>query len=135
MARLRKKRGLSFDELGRRLNRHRPDIIAWEMGRAAPSPSKLVALAAVIEVDPSELTRTSPARAQLVDLRGWAGLTQAELARRAGLPRPTYALLERGRLVLRPEVAARLAEALGRDVDEVERAARRRQARRPRGGA
>ena len=133
MARLRKKRGLTLDELSRRLNRQRPNVIAWEKGRASPSPPKLVALAEALDVEPSELTRISRGRAQLVDLRGWAGMTQAELARRAGLPRPTYALLERGGLPLRPDVAARLAEALGRDVDEVERAAERGRPRRRRG--
>lgn len=67
---------------------------------------------------------------EVADLRAWAGLSQQELADRAGVVRATYALVERAELPLRPEVAQELARALGRRVREVElaygRTARRR---------
>ena len=122
MVRLRRARGLSHDALGERVGRARPNLIAWEKGPARPSPAKLVVLARALEVEPWELTTVGPAEATLADLRGWAGLTQPELAERAGIARSTYSLIERGGLALRPDTAERIAVVLGVDVGEVERA-------------
>jgi transcriptional regulator with XRE-family HTH domain len=122
LVRLRKARGLTQDALGARVGRARPNIIIWEKGRAKPTPAKLVLLAQALGVEPSRLT-TGPDGAELADLRGWAGLTQQELADRAGLRRSTYSLLERGGSQLRPDVAERIASAVGCEVAEVEQAA------------
>lgn len=121
LIRLRKARGLSHDALGARVARARPNMIAWEKGAAKPSPGKLVGLAQALEVEPWELTTVGPDNAELADLRSWAGLTQQELADKAGIMRSTYSLLERGGLPLRSDVAERIAKALGRDRDEVQR--------------
>jgi transcriptional regulator with XRE-family HTH domain len=125
LVRIRKARRLSHDALGERVGRARPNMIAWEKGPAKPSPSKLVALARALEVEPWELTTVGPGTAELADLRGWAGLTQQELADKAGMTRSTYSLLERGGVPLRSDVAERIAAAVGRKVVEVERAAAR----------
>jgi transcriptional regulator with XRE-family HTH domain len=100
-------------------------MIAWEKGPAKPSPAKLVGLARALEVQPWELTTVGPETAELADLRGWAGLTQQELADKAAIMRSTYSLLERGGLPLRRDVAERIASAIGSDVEVVERAAAR----------
>lgn len=125
LVRLRKARGLSHDALGERVGRARPNMIAWEKGPAKPSPAKLVGLARALGVQPWELTTAGPETAELADLRGWAGLTQQELADKAAIMRSTYSLLERGGLPLRRDVAERIAAAIGCDVEIVERAAAR----------
>jgi transcriptional regulator with XRE-family HTH domain len=122
LVRLRKARGLSQDALGARVGRARPNIIIWEKGRAKPSPAKLVILAEALGVEPSRLS-TGPAGAELADLRGWAGLTQQELADKAGIRRSTYSLLERGGSQLRPGMAEQIASATGCEIGDVERAA------------
>ncbi len=135
LAEYRRHRGLSLDQLGERIGRARPNIITWEKGRSAPSPPKLVALAEALGVKPWQLTTVDPRSAELADLRAWAGLSQQELADRAGVVRATYALVERAELPLRADVAQELARVLGRRVREVElayrRTARRRQAETP----
>jgi len=123
--RLRRARGLSHDALGERINRPRPNIIKWEQGETTPSPEKLVVLARALGVDPWRLTKTRPANAELADLRDWAGMTRRDLAEASGLTREAYSLLERGRAPLNEEVAAALAGALGREVEEVQRSYRR----------
>jgi transcriptional regulator with XRE-family HTH domain len=123
---LRRERGLSHDALGQLIGRARPNVIAWEKGMAKPSPAKLVELARALAVHPSKLTTTSSQMATLADLRAWAGLTQGDLAAEAELVRSTYSQLERGLLPLGPDVAGRLASALGVEVSDVERAYRRR---------
>ena len=114
LVRIRRERGLSQEALARRLRRDRLQIVRWERQGAAPSPRRLVALAKALAAAPWELTTVTPKEATLADLRAWAGLTQAELAERAGLVRTTYAALERGELPLRPDVARQIARALGR---------------------
>jgi DNA-binding XRE family transcriptional regulator len=83
-------------------------------------------------VKPWQLTTVDPRSAELADLRAWAGLSQQELADRAGVVRATYAVIERAELPLRADVARELARVLGRRVREIElaygRTARRRRA-------
>lgn len=131
LVRLRKERGLSHDALGERVGRARPNVILWEKGPAKPSPAKLVVLARALDVQPWELTTAGPETAELADLRGWAGLTQQELADKAAVMRSTYSLLERGGLPLRRDVAERIAAAIRCDVEVVERAAARTRAPEP----
>ncbi|MGQ0744927.1 MAG: helix-turn-helix domain-containing protein [Acidimicrobiales bacterium] len=122
LAHVRRRRGLSLAQLGERIGRARPNIITWEKGRSAPSPSKLVALAEALGVRPWQLTTVNRREAELSDLRAWAGLTQQQLADRAGLVRATYALVERAELPLREDVAQQLGRVLGHSVREVESA-------------
>ena len=126
MARLRRERGLTLDELGELLGKSRQHLISWEKGRSSPSPANLVALAAALAVAPAELTEIAGDEVELVDLRARAGFTQAELAAAVGMPRPTYAAVEQGLLAPRPPLAAALASVLGLEVGELERAFRRR---------
>lgn len=123
LVRARKARGLSQEALGEAVGRARTNIIPWEkVAGDTPSPRNLVLIAEVLDVQPWELTNVNPEEAGLADLRSWAGLTQRELADAAQIARSSYSLLERGGLPLHVEVAERIAAALGRTVEEVERA-------------
>lgn len=132
MAKHRRRKGLSLDQLGERVGRARPNLITWEKGRSSPSPRKLIALANALSVEPWQLTTVDPRSPELADLRAWAGLTQQELSDRAGVVRATYALVERSELPLRSDMAEKLARVLGKRVREIElaygRTARRRAA-------
>ena len=130
MARHRRRKGLSLDQLGERIGRARPNLITWEKGRSSPSPRKLVALAEALGVKPWQLTTVDPRSPELADLRTWAGLSQQELADDAGVVRATYALVERAELPLRPDVAEALARVLGKRPRDIELAYGRTQRRR-----
>jgi predicted transcriptional regulator len=52
----------------------------------------------------------------LRDARREAGLTQRELARRAGMPQPTVARIEGGRVDPRAETLGRLLAACGKEL-------------------
>jgi transcriptional regulator with XRE-family HTH domain len=129
MARLRAQRGLTFDRLAEQLGRRRPNVIVYEKGAVAPTPSVLVQLAAALGVQPCELTTARPATAELADLRAWAGLTMVEAAAAAGMPRSTWEKTERGQRPLGRERAEIMGRALDVEPDVVEAAyerARRR---------
>ncbi|MDQ6836046.1 MAG: helix-turn-helix domain-containing protein [Actinomycetota bacterium] len=91
-----------------------------------------MALARALETTPWSLTTVTPEDATLADLRCWRGLSQAELAERSGLVRTTYAAVERGELPLRPDVASRIAKALGRGTTTADVEAAYRRAGNPR---
>lgn len=57
----------------------RQQLIDYEAGARRPDPPRLVALAEALQVPPEYLAGIKPYRADLADLRHWAGLT-AELA-------------------------------------------------------
>jgi transcriptional regulator with XRE-family HTH domain len=122
LVRLRKERGLSHDALAERTGWGRPNIIRWEKGRRRPSPAMLLAIADALQVEPAELTSISLANAELVDLRALAGLTQEQVARAAGIPKPTYALIEHCQLPLEPALVDRLASIFGVTSRDVQRA-------------
>ncbi len=56
---------------------------------------------------------------QLKLTRMQRGITQWELARRAGMPESKLSRVENGRIPLTPELAARLARELGVSPDEI----------------
>lgn len=57
--------------------------------------------------------------AVLVDARKAAGLTQAQVAERAGLARSTLAELEKGRASISSDALWEIAKALGRPLSEL----------------
>jgi putative transcriptional regulator len=62
---------------------------------------------------------SAPARPPLAVYRYAAGLTQSELAKRAGISRPALVNIERGRAHPRLLTIRALADALGVDPDEL----------------
>ena len=56
---------------------------------------------------------------KLLSIRKLAGLTQSEVAERAGLSMRTYADIERGCVNMRVETALRICEALNITPDEI----------------
>ena len=126
MARLRRKRGLSFDALAALTGKSRRHLIGWEKAEMGPSPASLVTLADALGVKPWALTARSPGAADLTlaELRAWAGLRQEEVAAALGVSRPTYGKIEAGQRPLGPDDYAllrQLAAALGRPLGEVSR--------------
>lgn len=127
----RRANGLSHDALGALVGVARSNLIAYEKGRRTPSPVRLAALASALGVDPLELTTTpSVAEATLSDLRLRAAISNAELARRAGISASYLFLVSTGTRPLTASIAQRLAAALDVDVDTLEPAIRREAAAR-----
>jgi transcriptional regulator with XRE-family HTH domain len=86
----RPRAGLSLDELAARVGAVRALIIDYEAGRKVPGPARLVALAEAVGVRPEALSGVRAERAQLVDLRCWAGLTAEQAAGALGVSRWAY---------------------------------------------
>ena len=130
LTRLRQRPGpwgprLTLDELARRSGIARPNLIAYEKGRVTPGVDALARLARALGVDPLALTATDPSAPGLVDLRVRRGISRTEMARRLGLARSTFRLVERGEARLHPAVAARMARVLGVPLGELEAAVAR----------
>jgi transcriptional regulator with XRE-family HTH domain len=125
MARLRRQAGLGVRELAQRLEQFHPNVVAWEKGRVRPTPRHLARIAEALGVDPWQLTSTTPADAQLADLRAWAGMAVTDVAIATGMPPDTYSKVERALRPLGADRADRIAAAFGVDRAAVEAAYRR----------
>ena len=100
----------------------RQHVSAWEHGVWAPAPSRLLAVAALLDIAPMRFMLKNGEKPALAELRvAHRGLTQGQLAAEIDMPRSTYSLLERGGTDLTPAVRIRLAAALQVDVDTIER--------------
>lgn len=60
-----------------------------------------------------------PSPNQVLAFRARAGLTQTELAKRAGLAAPSLSRIETGRSAGHGATKVRIADALGADLDDV----------------
>ncbi|UUU38724.1 helix-turn-helix domain-containing protein [Streptomyces sp. NBC_00162] len=107
LRRARKAKGLSQTDLGVLVGTDVFRITSYETGKSAPSPSRLMQLARVLECQPAHLMQTDPDAFLLADLRMSAGLTAAEVVTRCvpllcrvGVPvsRPRLLRAERGEL-------------------------------------
>jgi transcriptional regulator with XRE-family HTH domain len=86
-------------------------VSRWELGLSTPRPETLARLAEVLGV---EITRLSPATADLRSLRLSRGLSMSELARRAHVSKTTVSRWETGQVVrvLPPTTLRLLANTL-----------------------
>jgi transcriptional regulator with XRE-family HTH domain len=82
---LRKKRRLSRQALGERINETRQTLYRWGTGERLPRARALRAVAHVLRVRPDELLHPVSGEPTLADLRMNRGLTVAELAVRCGI--------------------------------------------------
>jgi len=117
---------LTWDALAARLGVSRVLVQHWAAGRRKPTAEQLPRLAHALGIAPDDLLDPPPADPTLAELRTGLHLTQAELARRLGLPRSSYAALEAGREgQLSDTLANRLAELLAVPAEAVQRAHRK----------
>lgn len=115
LRRLRNQRGLTQAELADHMGVARTYAIQWERqgpDGTAPSPGNLVRLAQLLQVEPHRLTTIDPSEALLGDLRHWQGLSQAELADKAGIATSTLATIELATRPLHDRQAEAIAAAL-----------------------
>lgn len=99
----------------------RQHVSAWEHGVWAPSPTRLLAVAALLDIAPMRLMLRDGEQPALAELRvAQRGLTQGQLAVEIDMPRSTYSLLERGGTDLTPAARTRLAVALRVDEDVID---------------
>jgi transcriptional regulator with XRE-family HTH domain len=115
LRRLREARGWTQAELARRAGVSRDAVLRVERGRApvADTARKLAAALGSGAADLSLLAPPRPKVAGLREVRAARGLSQGELAARAGLGRPTVSRLERGHQAPTSRTLASLARALG----------------------
>ena len=97
----------------------RSDIAKYEAGQASPQPPRLAAIARALGVPAAALLEPPPGGPGLAYLRAAAGLTQAELAGRAGIGLKRYELAELGLRPLDDDDIIRLAAATGATARQV----------------
>lgn len=90
-------------------------VAEYESGRRVPQVEKVRALALALGQQPVELLEVDRDHGlTLQELRAVSGVSQADAAARAGLPRTTYSMLERGEsATVSPADAAAIADVLG----------------------
>ncbi|MCW3472657.1 transcriptional regulator [Rhodococcus pyridinivorans] len=109
---VRTRQNLNPGELARIADVSTAAIYNWERGTASPSVDTLARVAEALAVPIAELVPIPEGERYLGDLRVLAGLTQPQLAQLAGISTSSLAQLERGQARLKPDVAARIADAL-----------------------
>jgi transcriptional regulator with XRE-family HTH domain len=118
---LRIARGFTAAELAEKSGVGYRTVRRVERSLVRPHPRTLQRLAEALGVEPSELARLMSEVAQdpkrkgsfLRDLRIASGMSQPELARRAGINQAFLSQLERGKHEAGPSTVRKLAEALG----------------------
>ena len=121
----RQQAGLTQAALARATGASRSDIAKYEAGQASPQPRRLAAIADAVKVPAASLLEPPPGGPGLAHLRAAAGLTQADLAGRAGIGLSRYELAELGQRPLSGDDIARLAAATGTPARQVQAAHRR----------
>jgi transcriptional regulator with XRE-family HTH domain len=104
---------MSPAELARRIGASPSDISKYLAGRAAPQPPRLAALARALGVPAASLLQIPDRGEGLAHIRAAAGLTQAQLAERAGIGLKRYELAELGQRRLSGPDITQLAAAVG----------------------
>lgn len=128
LRRIRQRCGLTQAELAEQMGVKRTYALTWERqgpDGTGPSPPTLVRLAAVLDVEPHQLTTIAREEALLGDLRQWRGLSQEELAEQTGIASSTIAALELATRPLQDHQAEAIAEALDLSPAEVQAAYKR----------
>ena len=97
-------------------------IYGWEGGTRTPQVDTLARVVEVLaaEIGPGSITladviRVPPEERTLADLRNLAGLTQPQLALKAGLRTTALSKIERAEIPLSADRTAAIAEAIGVD--------------------
>jgi transcriptional regulator with XRE-family HTH domain len=103
--------GLSGVQVAARVEVNPSTVRNWLSGRTAPTPTKLAALARVLDLDVRDLTGVPDGRESLADMRIHASFTQADVATLVGLGQSAFSTVEQGAAALSDELCAALADA------------------------
>lgn len=106
-------------------------ISSWERQAAVPDIARLAAVAQALGVPVGELVDVETGVRMPSDLRTSKGLSQIELARRAGLSTAVVGAFERAEVKWNRSHAERLAAVLEVSVDELQQAWERSRRRPP----
>jgi transcriptional regulator with XRE-family HTH domain len=111
----RERAGLTQSALAEAAQVQSTAIAQWETGRRVPQIETVRTLADALRLKPADLLDIDPDHdPTLQELRAGRGLSQAQAAEAAGVPRTTYSMIERGENVtLTPADASAIALALG----------------------
>ncbi|MEU2004712.1 helix-turn-helix domain-containing protein [Rhodococcus sp. NPDC019627] len=104
--------GLSRGALSRALGVDPSTIHKWETSRSHPEPEHLTRITETLGIPLDRLLVVPRNRQVLADLRILAGLTQRQVANRAGISTTTIGKIERGEASLSDRHAAALADVL-----------------------
>ncbi len=108
LARLRRDRGLTQDDLALQVGVTSHAIHTWESGRSKPGPQNFKRLLRILQVTEGELV-IATAQPSLAAHRQRAGLTQTAAIEATGIPRHRLLDIERGVRLPRPEDAEKIA--------------------------
>lgn len=123
--------GIRQDDLARLAEVDVSTLWRWGKGGGSPDVEALARVAAVLQVPITELVDVPDDEAMPADLRIRRGLTQVDLAARAGLSTTAVSGFERGQSRWSLAKAEPLAAALGVSVEQLQQAWRRARTRPP----
>lgn len=109
----RKKAKLSPADLARLAGVGTTTIRNWESGSSHPAPPALKRACEALDMPIERVAVVPHGDERIADYRVRAGLTQADLAKRTGLPATTVGEIERGHTDMSDSAAAAIAQALG----------------------
>ncbi|MFJ8719524.1 HAD hydrolase-like protein [Streptomyces violaceus] len=116
-------RGISAEELARRIRATKAQVLAYENGLVRPDPRRIRLLAQVLEIEPLQLSDSSSAQAwTLADLRRAHGLRAADVSGQLGLSLRAYRRLESEGIVPvhKFNLMSELAELFEMNASEIE---------------
>ena len=129
---LRRRRGLTIDDLARLTARGTSTLYAWEAGTRTPQIDILALVMKILEAPIEDVINLTPDQRYPGDWRVIRGMTQPELAAAAGTTTTTLRKIERAAVALTDRNAAAIAQALAISPDTY-RAAYQRARNRPPG--
>ncbi|MGD9517670.1 helix-turn-helix domain-containing protein [Mycolicibacterium sp.] len=110
---LRRRRGLTIDDLARLSARGTSTLYAWESGARTPQVDILALVMAILDRPIADVIDLTPDERYPGDWRVIRGMTQPELAAAAGITTTTLRKIERAAVALTDRNAAAIARALG----------------------
>lgn len=116
------RRGLTGVQVAARVEVNPSTVRNWLSGRTAPTPTKLAALARVLDLDVRDLTGVPRGGESLADMRIHASLTQADVSTLVGLSQSAFSTIEQGAATLSDDLCAALADAYDSAPEDVRRA-------------
>lgn len=110
---------ITAEELADAIGMSHQAVSTWRRGKAAPTPSALKKMAAVLEISPADLTPIPADKLRLADLRFHAGFNGRAAASELSISPTLLSEVERGRRQYDSQLARRFGKLYGVSLGDV----------------